>query len=56
MFSMLRSFWQEEDGAAAIEYALIASLIALGFTVGATALGGELNRVFNAIVTAIPGG
>ena len=44
-----KTFWADEDGASAIEYGLLASLIALAITVGATALGGELNTLFNDI-------
>jgi pilus assembly protein Flp/PilA len=44
-----KTFWADEDGATAIEYGLLASLIALAITVGATALGGALNTLFNDI-------
>jgi pilus assembly protein Flp/PilA len=56
MRSLFQAFWQEEDGAAAIEYALIAALIAIAIVGGATALGTELDGVFTRLVTAIPGG
>lgn len=42
----VKSFVREEDGAAAIEYGLIAALIAIGIIVGATALGTQLNGLF----------
>ncbi|WP_353237744.1 Flp family type IVb pilin [Limnohabitans sp.] len=44
-----KTFWADEDGATAIEYGLLASLIALAITVGAGALGGSLNNLFNDI-------
>jgi pilus assembly protein Flp/PilA len=44
-----KTFWADEDGATAIEYGLLASLIALAITVGAGALGGSLNTLFNDI-------
>lgn len=44
-----KTFWADEDGATAIEYGLLASLIALAITVGATALGGALNTLFTDI-------
>ncbi|MBL0942438.1 MAG: Flp family type IVb pilin [Alphaproteobacteria bacterium] len=46
---MLRNFIRDETGATAIEYGLIASLIAVAIVVGATALGGKLNGMFTAI-------
>jgi len=39
-------FIREEDGAAAIEYGLIAALIAVAIIVGATLLGANLNTLF----------
>jgi len=43
----IRSFIRDEDGAAAIEYGLIAALIAIAIIVGATALGASLNTLFD---------
>ncbi len=49
----LMTQWQalarDESGATAIEYGLLASLIALAITVGAGALGTGLNNLFNDI-------
>ena len=42
----VQSFLREEDGAAAIEYGLIAALIAVAIIVGATLLGTSLNDLF----------
>jgi pilus assembly protein Flp/PilA len=42
----VQSFVREEDGAAAIEYGLIAALIAVAIIVGATLLGTNLNGIF----------
>jgi pilus assembly protein Flp/PilA len=42
-----KTFWADEDGATAIEYGLLASLIALAIIGGATALGGKLDDLFN---------
>ena len=39
MTEMIKNFWKDEEGATAIEYGLIAGLIAVGIVVGATALG-----------------
>jgi pilus assembly protein Flp/PilA len=40
-------FLREEDGVTAIEYGLIASLVALAVIAGATLLGTNLNAMFN---------
>ena len=44
-----KTFWADEDGATAIEYGLLASLIALAITAGATDLGGALDKLFTDI-------
>ena len=43
---LARSFVRDEDGAAAIEYGLIAALIAVAIIVGATLLGTSLDGLF----------
>jgi pilus assembly protein Flp/PilA len=45
----LKRFYRDEEGVTAIEYGLIASLIALAIIVGATAAGTNLNGLFNYI-------
>ena len=40
-------FVANEDGATAIEYGLIAGLIAVGILVAMTSLGGGVNTMFN---------
>ncbi|HEY8576099.1 MAG TPA: Flp family type IVb pilin [Devosia sp.] len=42
-------FAQDESGATAIEYGLIAALIAVGIIVAATTLGGSLSGLFDGI-------
>ncbi|MFD1253184.1 Flp/Fap pilin component [Devosia equisanguinis] len=42
-------FAQDESGATAIEYGLIAALISVGIIVAAQALGGNLGSLFNGI-------
>ena len=49
MTNLIKNFWNDEEGATAIEYGLIAGLIAVGIIVGATALGTDLNELFNKI-------
>jgi len=46
-------FVREEEGANGVEYALLAGLIAIAFTVGATALGGSLNTFFQNVSTCV---
>ncbi len=54
-FQSFKSFWIDEDGATAIEYGLLASLIALAIVGGATALGGSINDLFNTVSTTLDG-
>ncbi|MET0865829.1 MAG: Flp family type IVb pilin [Nakamurella sp.] len=46
-------FAKDESGATAIEYGLIAALIAVGIILAATALGGSLGDLFNDISESI---
>ena len=41
------SFLRDEEGASAIEYALLVALIALAITAGATTLGIKIGAMFN---------
>ena len=52
---IIKNFWKDEEGATAIEYGLIAGLIAVGIVVGATALGTNLNGLFTRIATKLTG-
>jgi len=49
MQNLVSRFVKDESGATAIEYGLIAALIAVALITGATALGNNLNAKFNAI-------
>ncbi|MEO1700752.1 MAG: Flp family type IVb pilin [Pseudomonadota bacterium] len=49
---MFARFIKDESGATAIEYGLIAALIALAIIVGAGALGSNLNAKFESISTS----
>jgi pilus assembly protein Flp/PilA len=55
MTKLLSRFHKDESGATAIEYGLIAALIALAIIAGATALGTQLNAKFSAIATKLQG-
>ena len=49
MKTLFARFAKDESGATAIEYGLIAALIAVALIAGATALGSSLNTAFNSI-------
>jgi len=49
----LSSFLKREDGATAIEYAIIAGLIAVAIIAGAEALGGGVSKLFTDIATKL---
>ncbi|CAI08221.1 INTERPRO: probable Flp/Fap pilin component [Aromatoleum aromaticum EbN1] len=49
MLEMMKQFVRDDEGVTAIEYGLLASLIALAIIVGAGALGTKLNTMFNFI-------
>jgi pilus assembly protein Flp/PilA len=51
MSKLFARFAKDESGATAIEYGLIAALIALAITAGATTLGGSLSNKFSEIAT-----
>ena len=49
--TLVQRFLNDQSGATAIEYGLIASLIAVAIIVGAGALGTSLNTTFNNLST-----
>ncbi len=53
MTKLFARFAKDESGATAIEYGLIAALIALAITAGATTLGGSLGNQFSRIATKL---
>lgn len=56
MRNFIKNFLADESGATAIEYGLIATLIAVAIIVGASALGTDLNKLFNDLATCISTG
>lgn len=46
-------FLRDEEGANGVEYALLAGLIAIAFTVGASALGVSLNNFLTNVSTCV---
>lgn len=53
VLNILRSLHNDESGQDLIEYALAASLIALGAVATMTTLGTQINTVFTKITTAL---
>ena len=51
----LISFLKDEEGATAIEYGLLAALIAIVIIAGASAVGTNLNALFTRIATVLEG-
>ncbi len=55
MKTQLQQFWNDEDGATAIEYGLIAGLIAVAIIGILTTLGGDLKDMFQKVSDAVSG-
>jgi pilus assembly protein Flp/PilA len=53
MLEQIKKFFKDDEGAAAIEYALLVGLIALAIVVGATALGGSIDAAFDSASTKL---
>jgi pilus assembly protein Flp/PilA len=53
MKSLICRFAEDESGATAIEYALIATLISIVSIVAMTAIGSNLNNKFNSVANAL---
>lgn len=53
MQNLFTRFIEDESGATAIEYGLIAALIAVGMIAGATAIGDQLNNKFDSVAGTI---
>jgi pilus assembly protein Flp/PilA len=56
MNKFISQFISDESGATAIEYGLIAALIAVVIISAVTALGGQLKTSFEAVTTGLKGG
>jgi pilus assembly protein Flp/PilA len=53
MINAINKFLKNENGATAIEYGLIASLIAVAIIVGVTAVGTNLQALFTTVSTNV---
>jgi Flp pilus assembly pilin Flp len=49
----VQRFWNDEQGAQGVEYAMLAGLIAVVFVVGAFALGTQLNIFFTGLSNCV---
>jgi pilus assembly protein Flp/PilA len=55
MLNQIMRFVKEEDGATAVEYGLMVSLIAVAIITAVTLVGTNLNNVFNSVAGSLPG-
>ena len=53
MSKLIARFVKDESGATAIEYGLIAALIAVAIIVGARAVGSQANATFNSVASTL---
>ena len=53
MQNLFTRFIEDESGATAIEYGLIAALIAVGMIAGATAIGDQVNAKFDSVAGSV---
>ena len=55
MKALLQKFANDESGATAIEYGLIAALVGVAIIAGVRALGGQLNETFSEVASTLDG-
>lgn len=55
MLTALKTFAQNESGATAIEYGLLAGLLAIGVSVSSSVLGGSMEEAFAKVSTQLMG-
>lgn len=53
MKALINKFLKDEDGATAIEYGLIAALIAVAIITAVTAVGSNLDTTFSEVASAL---
>jgi pilus assembly protein Flp/PilA len=54
MKNLTKKFLKGKDGVTALEYGLIAGLIAVAIAGTVSTLGGDLNSVFNQVIAKLP--
>ncbi len=55
MKSLMKKIWREEEGATAVEYALMVALIAVVIIVAVKSLGTSVSEKFSLVATAVEG-
>ncbi len=55
MKSLMQKIWREEEGATAVEYALMVALIAVAIIVAVRSLGTSVSEKFDVVATAVDG-
>ena len=55
MTNLVKNYINDESGATAIEYGLIAALVGIALIAGANRLGESINTKFGAVATAVDG-
>jgi pilus assembly protein Flp/PilA len=53
MFGLIKSLWNDESGATAVEYGIMVALIAVAIIVAVAALGDTLNGLFESVETEL---
>ena len=53
LIQFVKNFWNDEEGATAVEYGLMVALIAAVIIAAVTLIGTNLNLVFNFIANAL---
>ena len=53
MYNLLKNLIQDESGATAIEYGLIAALVSVAAIGALTAMGGSLNQMFTTVSASL---
>ena len=53
MTKMISRLWKHEDGATAIEYWLIAALLAVVIIAAVTLVGSDISNMFNSVSNAV---
>lgn len=53
MISAVKKFWSEEEGASAVEYAVVTGIIAIGAITAATTFGASITTWFTDSATSV---
>jgi pilus assembly protein Flp/PilA len=56
LFERAASFWSDDSGVTAIEYALIGALIAVVIAAAVSTVGSRLNTLFTSVANCFPSG